>query len=201
MCSRGDIIELQITEFETDFYNQNLKDAISIKNSVFSMLYYYALRCINNLMSQRILDIGCGSGLIAEILESIYFKRSQYLGIDFSEKRIAIAKSLSTFNFRLMNIKSDEYYSILKDFDVFLLLEVLEHIKNDLLILERIPITKRVIFSVPSYESKSHVRCFSSSDEVFGRYNNLVLFDVITTFYLPKSINKIFLCSGVRHGF
>lgn len=46
------------------------------------------------------------------------------------------------------------------------MLEVLEHLSKDRKVLMRLPKRSRIIFSVPNFDSASHVRVFHSEEDV-----------------------------------
>tara|TARA_B100000989_G_scaffold49020_1_gene32123 strand:- start:112 stop:840 length:729 start_codon:yes stop_codon:yes gene_type:complete len=81
------------------------------------------------LKNIRILDIGCGGGLLCEPLSKL---GAEVVGIDASEKNIKIAKLHSREN--NLNIKyycaSPENFKIKAKFDVILNMEIVEHVEN-----------------------------------------------------------------------
>jgi 2-polyprenyl-6-hydroxyphenyl methylase / 3-demethylubiquinone-9 3-methyltransferase len=77
----------------------------------------------------RILDIGCGGGLISEPMARLGGKVT---GIDASEKNIQVAKIHSKKNKLEINYlnKSPEQLTNTEKFDIILNLEVVEHVEN-----------------------------------------------------------------------
>jgi len=74
----------------------------------------------------RILDYGCGVGVLAEICES-----DSYLGVDIDEKSITIAlKNYPPFRFKT-------YVPETEDFDTIVLLAVIEHISDPVSLLKQ----------------------------------------------------------------
>ncbi len=83
----------------------------------------------NFLEGLKILDIGCGGGLISEPLARLGAKVT---GIDASEKNIKIAKlhsQQSSLEINYINISPENFKEIEK-FDVILNLEIVEHVDN-----------------------------------------------------------------------
>ena len=81
------------------------------------------------LENVKILDIGCGGGLLSEPLSRLGAK---VVGIDASEKNIKVAKIHSKKN--NLNIKyfcsSPEKFKTEIKFDVILNMEIIEHVKD-----------------------------------------------------------------------
>ena len=83
----------------------------------------------NFLKDLKILDIGCGGGLISEPLARL---GGEVTGIDASEKNIKVAKLHSkknNLNINYLN-KSPEQLNYSEKFDIVLNLEVVEHVEN-----------------------------------------------------------------------
>ena len=83
----------------------------------------------NFLKDLKILDIGCGGGLISEPLARL---GGEVTGIDASEKNIKVAKLHSkknNLNINYLN-KSPEQLNNSEKFDIILNLEVVEHVEN-----------------------------------------------------------------------
>ena len=83
----------------------------------------------NFLKDLKILDIGCGGGLISEPLARL---GGEVTGIDASEKNIKVAKlhsKKSNLNINYFN-KSPEQLNNSEKFDIVLNLEVVEHVEN-----------------------------------------------------------------------
>ena len=83
----------------------------------------------NFLKDLKILDIGCGGGLISEPLARL---GGEVTGIDASEKNIEVAKLHSkknNLNINYLN-KSPEQLNDSEKFDIVLNLEIVEHVEN-----------------------------------------------------------------------
>jgi len=83
----------------------------------------------NFLNGLNILDIGCGGGLISEPMSRL---GGEVTGIDASEKNIMVAKIHAKKNKLKINYlnKSPEQLKNVKEFDVILNLEIVEHVEN-----------------------------------------------------------------------
>ena len=88
------------------------------------------------LSGLNILDIGCGGGLIAEPMSRL---GANITGIDASEKNIKIAKAHLKKNKLKINYKcaSPENLNQKENFDVILNLEIIEHVEDVELFMEK----------------------------------------------------------------
>ena len=98
-----------------------------IKNSIIKKMKKKRLG--QSLKNIKILDIGCGGGLLCEPLSKL---GAQVIGIDASEKNIKIAKTHAKKN--KLKIKyycaSPENFIFKKKFDVILNMEIVEHVED-----------------------------------------------------------------------
>ena len=87
-------------------------------------------------------------------------------------------------------------------YDTILCTEVLEHVVDDVSVLERIPKGKQVLATVPNFDYESHVRFFANVGEVRDRYGSLFEFLDITEHYhtgdRDGSGGIFFLMNGLR---
>ena len=92
--------------------------------------------------------------------------------------------------------------------EVYVMLEVLEHLTRDIDVLQKIPSGKEVVFSVPSFDDPSHVRMFTR-EIVQWRYRDLIKLQNITRFNFdnanrkwktdfPATPSYILLCRGQK---
>jgi len=127
--------EKKNTEFE---HFSTLANEWWSKNGKFKILHdiqpiriKYILEALNkkNLNNTKILDIGCGGGLISEGLTKI---GASVTGIDFIKENINIAKIHAKKNNLKINyvVKNFEKEKIPSKYDVIIILEVLEHLSN-----------------------------------------------------------------------
>lgn len=117
---------------------------------------------------RAVLDIGCGPGQFASLL----FDKGigQYCGIDFSPKSIELAqRQCPSLEFMVADISESGILES-QDYDCVVALEFLEHVEEDVAILKRIRKGAKFFGSVPNFACLSHVRHFSSDEEVRSRY-------------------------------
>lgn len=156
-------------EKDANYYDEH-KDSLCIPlwESPWLDNYKKTMSVINK--NDRILDLGCGAGRFAKLLFLNGFKK--YLGVDFSAELIKECNTyVPEFNFICGNILEFDDY---ENYDTIVILEVLEHIKDDIKLLKSIPKGKTIVFSVPNYLSSGHVRAFSNFKMINDRYGKYV---------------------------
>lgn len=154
-----------------EYYDQHVKRvSLPLEESPWLDLYVQAASLLPSPhKSPRIADVGCGTGRFAKLLHDLGYKG--YWGVDFSSVRIRQARLyVPCFEFSVGSVFDDSVERRLKQFDVYVLLEFLEHIENDISFLSTLPPNRLVVFSVPNYDSAAHVRCFNNTDEIISRY-------------------------------
>jgi len=149
--------------------------------------YDYLYEAVGKIIGGRsVLDIGCGQGSLSQYIRN-------YSGFDMIKNPYQIG---------------DIYTHDFGDYDVYVLLEVLEHLIRDIDVVKRIPVGKAMVFSVPSFDCPSHVRMFTEQ-VVRWRYKDLIKFTNITRFNFddknrkwktdfPATPSYILLCEGQR---
>ena len=127
--------EKKNTEFEhfsslaNDWWSKNGK--FKILHEIQAIRIKYILETLNkkNLKNTKVLDIGCGGGLVSEGLSKI---GATVTGIDFIKENINVARMHAKKNNLKINyfVKDFEKEKITSKYDVIIILEVLEHLKN-----------------------------------------------------------------------
>jgi len=119
---------------------------------------------------KNIVDLGCGPGHFGEMLK---FNGISYHGYDFS--KVAIDKSKK----RVQGEDNKNFYvmDLEKDFPkhenaLYTAFEFFEHIPFDIDILNKLNKGDFIIFSVPSFDTESHVQHFPTYDDVHKKYDN-----------------------------
>jgi len=164
--------------------------------SMYFPVWRRSVEIISALEDPNVMEIGCGPGQFAHLLFDSGIR--SYKGIDFSAEAIEMArKNVTGWTERFSVADAFDAGLFCGDFTVVVLLEVLEHIENDLDLLRSIPAGKSVLFSVPSYSSSSHVRRFKSSRNVEKRYKTVIDIIELNAFNgCPEPGKTIFLVYG-----
>ena len=179
-----------------DYYNDIYKDSQQYKLHYIKSIYFNIwTNILNNIIKKypiksKILDIGCGSGQFGHLLFDNEYKN--YLGIDFSQEAINIAKTFSPQKYQKNNYQEINF----NEFDIIISLEVLEHLDNDLELIEKIPKDKIFIFSVPNFKCKSHVRTYNE-DIIKERYSEYLKLEKINNYNTSKT-NIVYYCESIK---
>lgn len=191
-------------EQNKDYYNKVYKTGGSGKeyfkepeDCIYYPIWKDILTKLNN--TEQILDLGCGIGQLAKLL--IKNGKNYRFGIDFSEEAILQAKKNNIKNksaFILADLTQINLDGSKNVYNTVIICEVLEHIENDLDILNKIHKDKRIIFSVPNYMSGGHVRCFNNFGDIFKRYSDIIEFDTCKEFFIGNKGNIIYLIEGIK---
>jgi len=123
--------------------------------------------------TRKVLDLGCGPGQFAEYLRECPATIG-YTGIDFSEVAIQQARvRCPDYRFEVVSLPNASAVQRF-DFDAVICTEVLEHIDQDLSLIESIPAGVEVLATVPNFDSFGHLRYFRSAAQVVERYGHLI---------------------------
>ena len=177
------------------YYNQHQKTGGEYMKAP-EQTYYYPVweRAMKWIGKARVVDLGCGPGQfgLACMRKGILYK-----GYDFSPKAIEMAGELTDRPecFKVADITKNMKIGYDKHKVVFTL-ETLEHINDDLAILKHLPKGMRVIFSVPDFDYKSHVRFFKDKTEVKKRYSAVLNIKQVKAIDIGNKF--LFLAEGVR---
>ena len=124
-------------------------------------LNYIKEQCGGSLKGKRILDIGCGGGILSE---SLALEGATVVGIDLAEAGLEVAKLHlleSGFDIDYQFISAEDLTdSESESFDVITCLEMLEHVPDPSMIIEAcsklVKINGRVFFSTINRNPKSY---------------------------------------------
>lgn len=160
---------------------------------------HFALIC--DLLAEEavesVLDIGCGPGQFAQYLRS----RSDvpYTGIDYSPIAIELARERQVAGavFQVLDITADDLPSTTST-TAIVCTEVLEHVRDDIALISKIPVGRTCYFSVPNFDTFGHVRHFDDEGGVRDRY--AAYFDdfAVSTIPIGSGSNRLFVFKGVR---
>lgn len=147
--------------------------------------YYVLYRKIVDLVRQErlcsVLEVGCGSGVLAELLIG---SGVHYQGFDFSLVAIEKARERNRAGrFFVGDAVDAAAYEQL--YDGLVCCEVLEHIDDDLIAMRCWKSGTVCICSVPNFDYESHVRFFSSEEAILRRYGAML--DIRRIERVPKS--------------
>ena len=116
--------------------------------------------------SGSIIDIGCGNADLSHFVKN-------YAGFDYTVRNIAKLESIG-MNVWCGDAKLPASFDPKGiDPDYYVCTEVLEHIIDDIKVVSNIPKGSKVIFTVPSFPGRGHVRTFSLQDAL-TRYKDLI---------------------------
>lgn len=117
------------------------------------------------LKPESLLDIGCGDGYLINSLN--YDSAKHYKGIDLSHRAIKFANAFSKgYQFERLDL-----FSMSEEFEVVCLIEVLEHIPDDMLAafingsFSKVKLGGYMIIAVPTTVDKLHKKHYRHYDE------------------------------------
>ena len=186
-------------ELPQSHYNSKLDEDVFAKREA---LYDLAFSLIHDPLGRTIMDLGCGVGPFTRTLRKNGGRPEQYLGVDFAENRIRLARANNPgWPFLTADIREAPVLAESERFDQYVILEVLEHIEDDLGFLVNLPPDRAIVFSVPNFDDPEHVRWFNDINAVAQRYSKVLL--------LERGRNAVcvdrpglewFVCSGRTFG-
>lgn len=169
-------------------------------NSNYFALYTGAASLIPQ--GSQVIEIGCGDGPFIPYIEN---QVKSYVGLDKDASAIGGAAKFCRHRqtFKEGKVKlivcdvMDAELSTLKGRTI-VALEVLEHIEDDLAVLEKLHKGTRVIFSVPSFDADDHKRFFPSENEAISRYLGVLDLDFWRKIRIPTGAGYFHLMRGYR---
>jgi SAM-dependent methyltransferase len=189
-------MELNKKEFPKEYYDNYYKESKGYRLHYSKLPYVKMWERAIELCGDKIFEIGCGSGQFANMVSDA---KKEYYGFDISSEAVGLATDLklpyTQFDVRRFN----DYIKYPGGYDTYIAFEILEHVKDDLGLLMRIPDKKYTIFTLPDFDYGSHVRLFKTDVEIVGRYKGIIGFIDIEKFdkwFLCYGIRKVSLCAG-----
>jgi SAM-dependent methyltransferase len=171
--------EAKRTQAEPSYYDDLYRTQDSTYERPLSSPYYPLYRRVVGLVlthdKRSVLEVGCGSGVLAKILIE---SGLSYCGFDFSAVAVQKAQILNPKG-RFFVADATDAASYAFPHDAIVCCEVLEHIEADLDVIRLWPAGALCVCSVPNFDYESHVRFFRSEQEVHQRYDDLISIELI----------------------
>ncbi len=174
-------------EFYNDVFTRYKKYHTGWSQSDYLPLWEKVIERLKALEPGRILEVGSGPGQFAAMLFDHGF--TNYIGFDFSEKGVEHARRQSDQEFYIADARKITSYT--SKYDIMICLEVLEH-TDDLTILGNLRPGTKIIFTVPDFDDRAHLRHFKSVEEVVERYKDSMFIDNVTYF------DRFFIVTGTK---
>jgi ubiquinone/menaquinone biosynthesis C-methylase UbiE len=144
--------------------------------SVYYPMWQEAIKHIKP--EDKVIDVGCGPGQLAAMIRD-RVNPASYTGIDFSPLAIKLAKEICPAyrnNFICANLFKLGFQK--HPYNTVAAFEILEHVNEDLKLLDSLrPVTNKevkFIGGVPDFKSPSHVRHFTTVEQIYNRYNKFI---------------------------
>jgi SAM-dependent methyltransferase len=165
-------------EHSHEFYDQfHAETNIPLTAARYARLFRKVVKVVRDHGSRSVLEVGCGSGFLAEILLQQY--RGDYRGFDFSTTAIRNAgcRTGRPDLFFVGNALDPGVYAC--NYDTIVCTEVLEHIDADIDAIRLWRDGTWCVCTVPNFEAEGHVRFFKKARDVAARYGQLIEIDAI----------------------
>ena len=178
-------IERKANYYDEVYSQEDSRYTLPCDESIYFELWQRVMTLIP--LELPIKDIGCGTGQFAEMLLKKH-PDINYTGHDISDVAISIAinRRLKCYFYPI-----NAYTVKFNEDDFIISLETLEHI-DDFKFIDRIPMGKEIVFTVPDFNDAAHVRYFKNITEIVNRYSRHFDFSHIEKF------QSWFICKAVR---
>lgn len=141
-------------------------------------------------------DMGCGPGQFAQCMAEVNMP-SAYIGVDFSSQAIGMAEEKMMGSPGFSFVCSDLLESTVWDEpEVCVCLEVLEHIEDDMGVLDTLSKGAQIVCSLPTFDSQGHVRWFTIPGAIEARYSQVL--DFTATEWIKPVGNFWFLFRAIK---
>lgn len=174
------------SSYYDEVFEHSEKYHVGYSDSPYWTLWTQVIQLIREYGYQSIFEIGCGTGQFAKYLYDLEYR--EYLGFDFSGKAVEIARGKCPLPFFVGDANERSNYQ--GGYDVYVAIEVMEHVPDDIRLLRNIGEGGRVIFTLPDFGSRGHVRWFRSAREIRRRYYRFVDLQEIVP------VGRFFVCVG-----
>lgn len=186
--------KVQLLEISSSLYNDSYKSGGSAGNyhRHYKQSFYYPSwqQAMSYLLplnrDTSILEIGCGPGQFANMLFDNGF--TNYIGFDYAAEGVALAKQNNPERANQF-VVGDAFQTELmeKEYGLVICFEVLEHVQNDLELLQRIRPGTQMLLSVPNFNDPYHVRFFKNEGEVRERYSQVIRISDVSVSMLAQT--------------
>ncbi len=146
---------------------------LSYRRSPYFPMYKKVYELIRQYKLKDVLEVGCGTGLFARMLHDLD-KTIRYRGFDFSS--VALDKARKLFNANELFFQGDatDKNAYSERYEAIICTEVLEHLEDDLAVIDNWQTGLLCICSVPNYDSVYHTRFFRTEQDVLERYQEKI---------------------------
>ena len=146
-------------------------------------LFRAVLRQVRSAKTRFALEVGCGTGGLAHLLSD--HTDVAYAGFDFSAQAVTKARSRTGRDdwFFVGDALSPTSYH--HPYDTIICTEVLEHIRDDLRVIEQWRPGSTCICSVPNFDAESHERFFEDEEQVRKRYGSHIEISTVAKIKKP----------------
>jgi 2-polyprenyl-3-methyl-5-hydroxy-6-metoxy-1,4-benzoquinol methylase len=156
---------------------------VPVRKSFYYALYSYVVDEVERRGLQSVIEVGCGTGALAELLMSR--TPAQYHGFDFSTVGVQAATKRTGRADAFFVADGLDPASYKFPYTGIICTEVLEHITRDLDVVALWRSGAQCICSVPNFDYPTHVRHFRHEDEVRARYGDLIEIEKIARVAKP----------------
>lgn len=132
----------------------------------------------------RVVDVGCGCGHMAAILKERGVT-TDYLGFDFASVAIDAAQKRAPWAW-FVNI--DVRKVTFPRADIFLFVDVLDNIWDDVEVVNSVPNGSQIVITVPTTDAPARVAHFPSLDDATRRYRDVMNIEKAYTFQDKRQI-------------
>lgn len=173
-CLNMPAIETPELHAEREYYDQAYSQRLQWYDCDPEMSQFFPIwKRMVELSEGRILDIGCGVGQAAQLIRQM--GRPYVCGVDYS--KVAIEQACAR-NPGLTFVCDDLFAQLRKadhtTYDTIFAAEVLEHIRDDMGLLNLIWPGKQVVFSVPTISAIGHERHYPDMESVLTRFQGVL---------------------------
>jgi SAM-dependent methyltransferase len=177
--------------YYNELYSRSREYRLHYKDSCYYVLWTQVLQFIKLTENPKILEIECGAGQFTHYLYDEGYR--EYHGFDFSPKATKMAKRTVNQSFSKGDAMDANAYDC--DYGLVVALEVMEHVKDDLAVIENIKEGTPIVFSLPTFDDPAHARWFINPRQIIKRYYKYIDIKQIIR------IDNWFACFGVIQSF